>query len=369
MPSPSYQTFVLGLLCCVAPALSQTTYTIQTVAGSSLVGDGVSALNAQLSAAEALALDSQGNVYIADPSNHRVRKVNAAGMIQTVAGSGSPDFSGAVGPASSARLNAPYRVAADRAGNLYIADLGNNRVRKVGPDGVITTIAGTGQAGSAGDGGPAVSAQLNAPRNVAVDGFGGLYIAEFNGHRIRLVTPDGLIQTVAGTGLSGSAGEGVAATSAQLSYPAGISVDFTGTLYIADSGNQRIRKVFAAQMTTVLLPTLSTPTGVIGDGSGGIYIADSGNLRILRRTAGNVVFTVASALSSPRDVAVDPLGNLFVADGRRVRLLSAIGLSTTFAGDGTFGYGGDGGPALAALLSRPRRVTVGPPGTLYIAHA
>ena len=187
-----------------------------------------------------------------------------------------------------------------------------------------------------------MAAQLNSPRNVAVDAFGGLYIAEFNGHRIRLVTPDGLIQTVAGTGSSGSAGDGVAATSAQLSYPAGMAIDFTGTLYIADSGNQRIRKVFAGQMTTVLLPTLSTPTGVTGDSSGGIYIADSGNLRILRRTAGNVVLTVASALSSARDVAIDPLGNLFIADGHRVRLLSSMGLSTTFAGDGTFGFAGDG---------------------------
>jgi trimeric autotransporter adhesin len=367
MPSPSSHIFILAILCSAAPALSQTTYTIQTVAGSSLVGDGVSALNAQLSDAEGLALDNQGNVYIADPSNHRVRKVNAAGIMQTVAGTGSPDFSGDGGPASLASLNAPYGVAADRAGNLYIADLGNNRVRKVSPDGVITTLAGTGQAGSTGDGGPALAAQLNAPRNLAVDGFGGLYIAEFGGHRIRLVTPDGLIQTVAGTGSSGSPGEGVPATAAQLSYPAGIAVDFTGTLYIADSGNQKIRKVFAGLMTTVPLPTLSIPTGVTGDGSGGIYIADSGNLRILRRTAGSVVSTVAGALSSARDVAIDPLGNLFIADGHRVRLLSALGFATTFAGDGTFGFGGDGGVATAAVLNGPGGVAVGPDGSLYIA--
>jgi uncharacterized protein (TIGR03437 family) len=368
MQSPPYSTFILSLLCCLAPAASQTTYTIQTVAGSSLVGDGVSALNAQLSDAEGLALDDQGNVYIADPGNHRVRKVTAAGIMQTVAGSGSPDFFGDGGSASQARLNTPYGVAADRAGNLYIADLGNNRVRKVGPDGVITTVAGTGQAASAGDGGPALAAQLNAPRNLAVDGFGGLYIAEFGGHRIRLVTPDGLIQTVAGTGVSGSFGEGVAATLAQLSYPAGLAVDFTGTLYIADSGNQRIRKVFAGLMTTVPLPTLSTPTGVSGDGSGGIYIADSGNLRILRRTAANVIFTVAGgALNSARDVAVDPLGNLFIADGHRVRLLSALGLATTFAGDGTFGFAGDGGVAISAVLNGPAGVAIGPDGNLYIA--
>ena len=367
MRSLTSSLFVACLLACAARALSQTTYTIQTVAGSSLVGDGLSALNAQLSDAQGLALDRQGNVYIADPNNHRVRRVNAAGVIQTVAGIGFPGFSGDGGPAAQARLNAPYGVAADPAGNVYIADLGNNRVRKVSPDGVISTVVGTGQAGSAGDGGTALTAQLNAPRNVTVDGFGGLYISEFSGHRVRLVTPDGLIQTVAGTGTSGAAGENVAATSAQLSYPAGVAVDFTGTLYIADSSNQRIRKVFAGVMTTVALPALNTPTGVTGDGLGGIYVADSGNQRILRRTATGAVFPIAGKFDSARDVAVDPLGNLFIADGHRVRLLSTLGLATTFAGDGTFGYGGDGGPAMSAVLNGPAGIALGADGSIYIA--
>jgi uncharacterized protein (TIGR03437 family) len=367
MRRPITSAFSFCLLYYLAPAAGQTTYTIQTVAGSSLVGDGLSALSGQLSDAQGLAIDRQGNVYIADPNNHRVRRVNGAGVIQTVAGTGFPGFSGDGGPAAQARLNAPYGVAADPAGNVYIADLGNNRVRKVSPDGVITTAVGTGQAGSAGDGGTALTAQLNAPRNVAVDGFGGLYIAEFSGHRIRLVTPDGLIQTFAGTGSSGSAGEGVAATSAQLSFPAGIAVDFTGTLYIADSSNQRIRRVFAGLMTTVALPALNTPTGVTGDGSGGIYVADSGNLRILRRTATGAVFPIAGKLDSARDVAVDPMGNLFIADGHRVRLLSPLGLATTFAGDGTFGYVGDGGSAMSAVLNGPAGVAVGEDGTIYIA--
>ena len=367
MRRPISLAFSFCLLYYLAPAAGQTTYTIQTVAGSSLVGDGLSALSGQLSDAQGLAIDRQGNVYIADPNNHRVRRVNGAGVIQTVAGTGFPGFSGDGGPAAQARLNAPYGVAADPAGNVYIADLGNNRVRKVSPDGVITTVVGTGQAGSAGDGGTALTAQLNAPRNVAVDGFGGLYIAEFSGHRIRLVTPDGLIQTFAGTGSSGSAGEGVAATSAQLSFPAGIAVDFTGTLYIADSSNQRIRRVFAGLMTTVALPALNTPTGVTGDGSGGIYVADSGNLRILRRTATGAVFPIAGKFDSARDVAVDPMGNLFIADGHRVRLLSPLGLATTFAGDGTFGYAGDGGSAMSAVLNGPAGVAVGEDGTIYIA--
>src|SRR6266568_3977830 len=139
----------------------ETTYSVQTVAGSNLVGDGGSALSAQLSDAQCLAVDRQGSVYIADPDNHRVRKVNSAGIIQTVAGVGYAGFSGDGGPAAQARLNAPYGLAADPAGNLYIADLGNNRVRKVSPDGVISTVAGSGQAGSGGDGGSAVAAQLN----------------------------------------------------------------------------------------------------------------------------------------------------------------------------------------------------------------
>jgi trimeric autotransporter adhesin len=365
--SSSLRCALLLALSTLQAGAGEITYTIQTVAGSSLVGDGGSALNAQLSDAQGLALDRQGNVYIADPNNHRVRKVNAAGIIQTVAGVGFPGFSGDGRPAAQARLNAPYGVAADGAGNLYIADLGNHRVRKVTPDGVITTVAGTGQAGSDGDGGKAAAAQLHSPRNVAVDSFGDLYIAEFEGHRIRMVTPDGLIQTVAGAGTAGSFGEVIAATSAQLAYPAGIAVDFTGTLYIADSGNQKVRKVFNGVMTTVPFPALSVPTGVASDGAGGIYLADSGNKRILRRTAAGAVLPVAGAFDSARDVGIDPFGNLFVADGHRVRLLTSAGFSTTFAGDGTFGFGGDGGPALAAVLNGPSGVAVDSSGNLYIA--
>src|SRR5579872_1834764 len=161
---------LLYLFSVLWPCAGQVSYTIQTVAGSGLVGDGAPALSAQLSDAEGLGLDHQGNVYIADPNNHRIRIVSRAGTIQTLAGIGFPGFSGDGGPAAQAQLNAPYGVAADSAGNIYIADLGNNRVRKVAPDGSISTVAGTGQAGSGGDGGPALAAQLNAPRNLAVDG-------------------------------------------------------------------------------------------------------------------------------------------------------------------------------------------------------
>src|SRR5882762_5468414 len=212
--------FALWLLYGAAASGGEIAYTIQTVTGSSLVGDGGKAVNAQLSDAQCLAIDRLGNLYIADADNHRVRKVNPTGIIQTVAGLGFPGFSGDGGPAVEARLNAPYGLATDLAGNLYVADLGNNRLRKVSPDGVISTVAGTGQPASGGDGGKASAAQLNGPRNVVVDGNGNLYISEFLGHRVRLVTVDGTIRTLAGTGSAGSRGEGTAATLAELAFPA-----------------------------------------------------------------------------------------------------------------------------------------------------
>ena len=363
-------------LCGCARLAAGAAYTVSTVAGGSVAGDGGSALAAQISDAQGLALDRQGNVYIADANNHRVRRVSAAGIIQTIAGTGFAGFSGDGGPAFQAQLSSPYGVAADAAGNVYIADLGNNRVRKILPDGTIHTIAGTGAAGSSGDGGPALAAQLNGPRNVAVDTLGDLYISEFYGHRVRAITTDGSIQTFAGTGTAGSLGDSGPAAGAQLAYPAGLSVDFTGAVYIADSGNQRVRRVFNTVIATVPLPTfpLILPTGVAADGAGGVYIADSGAKRVLRRTVTGAIFIAAGAgspaanpLDSARDAAADAFGDLFIADGRRVRLVSNTGFATTFAGDGTFGYSGDGGPAVAAALNGPSGVTVDGLGNLYIA--
>ena len=363
--------FAIGLVYCAAACGGETTYSIQTVAGNRLLGDGGSALNAQLSDAQCLAIDRAGNVYIADPDNHRIRRVNTLGIIQTVAGIGLSGFSGDGGPAVQARLNAPYGLATDAAGNLYIADLGNNRVRRVSPDGVITTVAGTGQPGSGGDGGKASAAQLNAPRNVATDGAGNLYIAEFAGHRIRLVTPEGIIVTLAGTGLEGARGEGIPATFAELAYPTGMFLDFTGTLYIADSGNQRIRTVFNGVMRTLPLAgaQLALPTGVSSDAAGGIYIADGGKRRLYRRMFTGAVFPVASGVTfdSAREAIPDGRGNLLIADGHRVRLLTGAGFAAPFAGDGTFGFRGDGGAAVSATLNGPGGVAVDGEGNLYIA--
>ena len=199
-------------------------------------------------------------------------------------------------------MNAPYGVAADGAGNVYIADLGNNRVRRISADGIISTVAGTGQAGSDGDGGAASAAQLHSPRNVAVDGAGNLYISEFEGHRIRRVAADGVIRTIAGNGIAGASGDGGVATSAELAYPAGMAVDFSGALYIADSGNHAIRRVFNGVISTVPLGgfTLSLPTGVARDGTNGFYVADSGNRRVLRRTFTGAVVEASASRFGPR---------------------------------------------------------------------
>jgi hypothetical protein len=223
-------------------------------------GDGGRAISAQLNNPSGLAVDSEGNLYIIDTGNRRIRKVTPDGVISTVAGNGEYGCRGDGGKATSAQLASPSGVAVDSAGNLYIAD--SNSIRKVTPDGIITTIAGkrksslrvlgeayartyTGIANLdyGGDGGPAASALLNSPCGVAVDSAGNLFIADSGNHRIRKVTPDGIITTVAGNGNEGYGGDGSPAASAQLSWPRGVAVDSADNLYIADAGNNCIRKV------------------------------------------------------------------------------------------------------------------------------
>ncbi|MFE6993939.1 NHL domain-containing protein [Streptomyces pharetrae] len=224
---------------------------IRTVAGTGTAGFGGDqgpALSAQLDGPREVAVDRAGNLYIADSENHRIRKVTADGQIGTVAGTGTAGFSGDDGPSVAAELNCPYGIAVDSTGNLYIADTDNHRIRQITPDGKIRTVAGTGTPGFSGDGGAATAAQLNTPYGVAVDGAGNLYITDAENHRVRRVAGDGTISTVAGTGTDGFSGDGGPATSAQLNYPFGLAVDCVGALYIADYVNNRIRKVAAAAM-------------------------------------------------------------------------------------------------------------------------
>lgn len=369
---------------------------ITTVAGGgSSIGDHGPATSAQLNNPAGVAVDTAGNLYIADSGNQRIREVSN-GVISTVAGNGTQGFSGDNGPATSSQLSRPEAVAVDAAGNLYIADLPNQRIRKVS-NGVISTIAGNGTLGFSGDNGPATSAQLNDPLGVAVDAAGNLYIADSGNGRIRMVS-NGVITTVAGNGTLGFAGDNGPAGSSQLYYPAGVAVDAAGNVYIADSDNHRIRKVSNGVIATVAgggssigdngpatSAQLYGPGGVGVDAAGNLYIADSGNQRI-RQVSNGVISTVAgngtagfsgdsgpatsAQLNDPDDVTVDAAGNIYIADSgnNRVRNVSN-GVIATVAGNGTFQFGGDNGPATSAQLDGPEGVTVDAFGTLYIADS
>ena len=377
---------------------------ITTAAGdgtSGFSGDGGLATGASLFAPRGLAADASGHLFIADAFNDRIRRVAAdTEIITTVAGDGATGFSGDGGPATSASLNRPNAVAIDASGNLFIADGSNYRVRRVdAATGIITTVAGDGTLGGSGDGGPATSASFNYANGVAVDGSGNLFIAE--SHRIRRVDgATGIITTVVGGAASGFSGDGGPATSASLNFPSGLAVDGSGNLYISDSFNYRVRRVDAATgvITTVAgdgirgfsgdggpatSASLNVPWGVAVDTSGNVYIADRDNHRVRRVDAATgVITTVAggfvgdggpatsSSLNSPAGIALDASGNLYIADSahHRVRLVDgATGTITTVAGTTSTGFSGDGGPATTANLNSPQGVAVDGSGNLYIS--
>jgi len=368
-------------------------------------GDNGPATSAQLANPQGVAVDSAGNLYIADTNNQCIRKV-ANGVITTVAGTGTPGYSGDNGPATSARLANPQGLAVDSAGNLYIADTNNQCIRKVA-NGAITTVAGTGTRGSSGDNGLATSAQLNNPYGVAVDSAGNLYIADSSNNRIRKVS-GGMIATIAGNGTPGFSGDNGPAISAQLNYPQGIAVDSAGNLYIADPGNpystdpsnksSRIRTVANGVIATVagngtsgfsgdngpaISAQLNYPQGVAVDSAGNLYIADTSNNRI-RKVANRVIATVAgngalgfsgdngpatsAQLANPWGVAVDFAATLYIADNgnNRVRKVSN-GVIATVAGNGARGFSGDNGPATSAQLNNPAGLALDTLGNLYIA--
>ncbi len=377
---------------------------ITTVAGDGTCcfgGDGGPAAVAQLRSPEGVAVDGAGNLFIADTGNNRIRKVDAAGVITTVAGDGTDDFGGDGGPAAAAQLRSPEGVAVDGAGNLYIADTFNYRIRKVDAAGVIATVAGDGPEGFVGDGGAATAARLLFPEGVAADGAGNLFIADRRNNRIRKVDAAGVVATAAGDGTRGFGGDGGPATAAQLFFPTGVAADGAGNLFIADTSNHRIRKVDAAGVITTAAgdgtygfggdagpataAQLRSPRGVAVDGAGNLFIADTSNHRIRKVDAAGVITTVAgngtrsfggdagpataARLRSPGGVAADGAGNLFIADtgNNRIRKVDAAGVITTVAGDGMRGFGGDGGPAIAARLFFPRGVAVDGAGNLFIA--
>lgn len=334
--NPIMRLTVFVLLLCGANhvAIAQTSGYIYTKAGNGVnaySGDGGAATSAEIGFSYGVVADGSDNFYIADTNHHRVRKVTASnGIITTIAGNGTQGYSGDGGAATSAELNTPEGLALDSSGNLYIADAGNNRIRRVDTTGVITTVAGNGTQGYSGDGGAATSAELYGPNCVAVDPSGNLFIGDGYNERVRVVNTSGVIFTYAGNGTFGFSGDGGAATSAQLAYAAGLATDASGNLYIGDSSNSRVRKVTAS--TGII-------TTVAGNGSYG-YSGDGGA-------------ATSAAMRLVSGVTLDSAGNLYIADGNStVRLVTAsTGIISTYAGTGTSGYSGDGGPATSAQLS------------------
>ena len=250
----------------------------------------------------------------------------AAGGFSALAQSGPPNNV----QATAAALAAPAQIAYDAAGNLYIADLNNNVIRKVDLAGIVTTVAGNGEQGFAGDGGPATSAQLDSPAGVAVNAAGDIYIADTHNQRIRKVS-GGTITTIAGTGVAGFSGDNGAAASAQLSNPTALALDSSGNLFIADTDNHRIRKISGTTITTVA-----------GNGE--------------QAFSGDGASATAAGIDSPNGVAVDAAGKIYIGDTRnqRVRVVDTAGVISTLAGNGSKAYGGDGGTAAGASLARPR---------------
>ncbi len=317
---------------------------IKTVAGTGtggFSGDGGAAISAKLSDPSSVAVDTAGNLYIADFFNGRIRRVSPAGVITTVAGGGTSLDEGV--PATSARLSIPESVAVDAMGNLYITDTGYHRVRKVTPGGLITTVAGNGTEGFSGDNGLATSAQLHFPSGVVVDAAGNLLISDTGNSRIRRVTPAGMITTSAGNGTPGTSGDNGPATSAQLLIPESLAIDATGDLYIAVYNG--IRKVTQAGLITT----------VAGTGTDG-FSGDGGP-------------AVSAQLREAKRIAIDAAGNLYIGDSgnNRIRKVTPAGFISSVAGDGTSAYSGDDGPAVSAQLNEPYGIAVDAAGNLYVA--
>jgi hypothetical protein len=328
-------------------ASASVSYTITTVAGNGkpgFSGDGGPAVKAALNKACAVAVDRKGQLYIADYMNHRIRKVSKDGIISTLAGTGQPGHGGDGGPATQAKLNGPYGVAVDEKGNVYVADQRSNRVRKIGTDGIITTLAGTGRRGFAGAGGPASEASLAGPDAVLADTKGNVIIADSGNNRIRRVGADLVINTIAGT-TSGYSGDGGPALKAQLQLPAALALDIQGNLYVGDFRNHVVRKI--------------TPDGIIST------VAGTGK----RGFNGDDRPAISARLNEPGGLGVLPDGSLVIADGVnfRVRHVGPEGTISTIAGTGKRAYGGDGGPALRADLGVLDILAVDAHGDIYLS--
>ncbi len=366
------------------------------------IGDGKKARDVVLTLVDGVEVDNQGNVYISHRSKNRIRKVSKDGIITTIAGDGKVGFQGDGGLAIRASLNFPAGLCLDNKGNLFIADRNNHRVRKIDPDGIISTVAGTGEPDWGGDDGPATEAKLNFPSDVACGKDGTLFISDRSNNRIRKVDPKGIITTIAGLGPADFGGDFGPAEDALLKYPFGIELDVKGNLYIADRGNNRIRKIntqgiittvagdgthfFSGDYGPATRASLAYPTDVASDKKGNIYIADRNNNRIRKVDTLGIITTVMglgryeyngdneiaseTTLHLPFALAVSSGDELILVDRNHFRVRSMNlnnGLITPIAGNGQSLFRGDGGPGSGATLESPSGIVVQPNGTVIFA--
>jgi uncharacterized protein (TIGR03437 family) len=340
--------------------------------------------------------------------------VSVAQTVNTYAGNGVAGYGGDGGPATQAMINRVDSLAVDGAGNVYMADEKNNRVRKIDPNGVMTTLAGTGTAGFSGDGGLATNAQLNTPTGVCTDNAGNVFINDISNYRVRKVSPNGVISTVAGNGQGsavvgttfGTLGDGGPATSASFSIVIRCATDNSGNLFVVDQGAHCVRKINAGGTISTFAgrcvaaaqsngysgdggpatsAVLNNPTALAVDSQGNLYITDQFNHRIRKVDASGIITTVfgnglqgstgdgglatSASIAYPGSIVVDAAGVLYVADtnGHKIRKVATNGIVTTIAGNGAAGYGGDGGPALQATINDPFGITLNFDGNVYFA--
>jgi uncharacterized protein (TIGR03437 family) len=392
---------------CLTPLLAQNVIT--TIAGTDWLfpGDGKPAVNAPLSGTSGLSLtvDRSGNYYVGDADNYMAMRVGPDGIVHVIAGNGAGFISGDGGLGVNAGLGLPSAITVDSADNIYIAVF-DNRVRKLSPDGIITTFAGTGEDGFGGDGGPATKALLSDSHGLAVDTAGNVYISDTSNNRIRKITPDGIITTFAGNGQQGISGNNLPATSVPLNQPTRIALDSAGNVYIVESGpnpaqGDRIRKVDANGIITTVagggtdfttnIPAASAamlPLAVGVDAARNLYIVDQFRQGILKVDSTGQLTTVAGgseiagfagdggpainalfAFNLYPDVAVDSSGNIFIADdgNLRIRKIDTAKTIQTIAGNGLFQFSGNGGPATSASLDYPVGVIEDNAGNIFVS--